>query len=150
MDYEFRRDPFGGYRARFSMGHEAIGQWLIDEVGKDEDKLDELFAIIDQLSSRTRVEYRLLGGDYSLLLTHEEAEVKANVLNIEQDEDLDDLAYYDDEQLAMCGLEDFARCSAPGAPLSATRIWADRPSEKRHRAMPHCLTNRIDYVYLRF
>ncbi|MGL5036845.1 MAG: YacL family protein, partial [Aeromonas sp.] len=25
MDYEFRRDPFGGYRARFSMGHEAIG-----------------------------------------------------------------------------------------------------------------------------
>ena len=40
MDYEFRRDPFGGYRARFSMGHEAIGQWLIDEVGKDEEKLD--------------------------------------------------------------------------------------------------------------
>jgi len=39
MDYEFRRDPFGGYRARFSMGHEAIGQWLIDEVGKDEEKL---------------------------------------------------------------------------------------------------------------
>ncbi|CAJ1913843.1 MULTISPECIES: YacL family protein [Aeromonas] len=109
MDYEFRRDPFGGYRARFSMGHEAIGQWLIDEVGKDEEKLDELFAIIDQLSSRTRTEYRLLGGDYSLLLTHEEAEVKANVLNIEQDEDLDDLAYYDDEQLAMCGLEDFAQ-----------------------------------------
>ena len=74
-----------------------------------EEKLDELFAIIDQLSSRARTEYRLLGGDYSLLLTHEEAEVKANVLNIEQDEDLDDLAYYDDEQLAMCGLEDFAQ-----------------------------------------
>jgi uncharacterized protein YacL (UPF0231 family) len=109
MDYEFRRDPFGGYRARFSMGHEAIGQWLIDEVGKDEEKLDELFSIIDQLSNRTRTEYQLHGGDYSLLLTHEEAEVKANVLNIEQDEDLDDLAYYDDEQLAMCGLEDFAQ-----------------------------------------
>ena len=109
MDYEFRRDPFGGYRARFSMGHEAIGQWLIDEVGKDEEKIDELFSIIDQLSNRTRTEYQLHGGDYSLLLTHEEAEVKANVLNIEQDEDLDDLAYYDDEQLAMCGLEDFAQ-----------------------------------------
>ena len=109
MDYEFRRDPFGGYRARFSMGHEAIGQWLIDEVGKDEEKLDELFSIIDQLSNRTRVEYRLNGGDYSLLLTHEEAEVKANALNIELGEDLDDLAYYDDEQLAMCGLEDFAQ-----------------------------------------
>lgn len=49
------------------------------------------------------------GALLSLLLTHEEAEVKANVLNIEQDEDLDDLAYYDDEQLAMCGLEDFAQ-----------------------------------------
>jgi uncharacterized protein YacL (UPF0231 family) len=109
MDYEFRRDPFGGYRARFSMGHEAIGQWLIDEVGKDEEKLDELFSIIDQLSNHTRTEYLLHGGDYSLLLTHEEAEVKANVLNIELDEDLDDLAYYDDEQLAMCGLEDFAQ-----------------------------------------
>ncbi len=109
MDYEFRRDPFGGYRARFSMGHEAIGQWLIDEVGKDEEKLDELFSIIDQLSNRTRTEYLLHGGDYSLLLTNEEAEVKANVLNIELDEDLDDLAYYDDEQLAMCGLEDFAQ-----------------------------------------
>ena len=109
MDYEFRRDPFGGYRARFSMGHEAIGQWLIDEVGKDEEKLDQLFSIIDELSSRTRVEYQLAGGDYSLLLTHEEAEVKANVLNIALGEDLDDLAYYDDEQLAMCGLEDFAQ-----------------------------------------
>lgn len=109
MDYEFRRDPFGGYRARFSMGHEAIGLWLIDEVGKDEEKLDELFAIIDRLSSRALVEYQLPGGDYSLLLTHEEAEVKANVLNIALDEDLDDLAYYDDEQLAMCGLEDFAQ-----------------------------------------
>ena len=91
------------------MGHEAIGQWLIDEVGKDEEKLDQLFSIIDELSSRTRVEYQLAGGDYSLLLTHEEAEVKANVLNIALDEDLDDLAYYDDEQLAMCGLEDFAQ-----------------------------------------
>ena len=109
MDYEFRRDPFGGYRARFSMGHEAIGQWLIDEVGKDEETLDELFSIIDQLSNRTRTEYQRHGGDYSLLLTPEEAEVKANVLNIELDEDLDDLAYYDDEQLAMCGLEDFAQ-----------------------------------------
>ena len=45
MDYEFRRDPFGGYRARFSMGHEAIGQWLIDEVGKDEEKA--LFMILN-------------------------------------------------------------------------------------------------------
>ena len=62
-----------------------------------------------RLSNRTRVEYRLNGGDYSLLLTHEEAEVKANALNIELGEDLDDLAYYDDEQLAMCGLEDFAQ-----------------------------------------
>ncbi|MGL4250290.1 MAG: YacL family protein [Aeromonas sp.] len=109
MDYEFRRDPFGGYRARFSMGHEAIGQWLIDEVGKDEEKIDLLFTIIDQLSARNRTEYRLSGGDYSLQLTHEEAEVKANVLHIDLGEDLDDLAYYDDEQLAMCGLEDFAQ-----------------------------------------
>jgi len=124
MDYEFRRDPFGGYRARFSMGHEAIGQWLIDEVGKDEEKLDELFSIIDQLSNRTRTEYQLHGGDYSLLLTPEEAEVKANVLNIELDEDLDDRA-----------------------PLSAMRIWAEYPH--LGRACP-LQPNRIDYVYLRF
>ena len=65
MDYEFRRDPFGGYRARFSMGHEAIGQWLIDEVGRTRRSSTRLFAIIDQLSGRTRTEYRLLGGDYS-------------------------------------------------------------------------------------
>lgn len=141
MDYEFRRDPFGGYRARFSMGHEAIGQWLIDEVGKDEEKLDELFAIIDQLSSRTRVEYRLLGGDYSLLLTHEEAEVKANVLNIEQDEDLDDLAYYDDEQLAMCGLEDFASARLLARLYPQRGYGLNDPSEKttsgNHAPLPN-------------
>ncbi|MGL5285759.1 hypothetical protein SAMN05880558_1198 [Aeromonas sp. RU39B] len=108
MDYEFRRDGFGGYRALFSMGHEAIGQWLIDEVGKDDDKVDELLTLIDRLSARQLEEYHLPGRDYSLTLTQEEAEVKANVLNISLDEDLDDLAYYDDEQLALCGLEDFA------------------------------------------
>lgn len=108
MDYEFRRDGFGGYRARFSMGHEAIGQWLIDEVGKDEGVLEALFAAIDRLSARQQEEVRRPGRDYSLTLTQEEAEVKANVLNISLDEDLDDLAYYDDEQLALCGLEDFA------------------------------------------
>ncbi|MGL5949368.1 MAG: YacL family protein [Aeromonas sp.] len=109
MDYEFRRDPLGGYRARFSMGHEALGQWLIDEVGQDEQILNELFSVIAALSQRARGDYHRLGGDYSLLLTHEEAEIKANVLAIEAGEDLDDLAYYDDEQIAFCGLEDFAQ-----------------------------------------
>lgn len=109
MDYEFLRDPFGGYRARFSMGHEAIGQWLIDEVGKDEQKIATLLASIEQLSLRQRTEYQLIGADYSLLLTHEEAEVKANVLHFDVEPAGEDLVYYDDEQLAMCGLEDFAK-----------------------------------------
>lgn len=29
MDYEFQRDLTGGILARFSMDHEAIGDWLL-------------------------------------------------------------------------------------------------------------------------
>ena len=65
MDYEFRRDdPFGAIApgSPWATGHRPVAD---RRAGKDEEKLDELFAIIDQLSGRTRTEYRLLGGDYS-------------------------------------------------------------------------------------
>lgn len=35
MDYEFLRDATGQVLVKFSMGHEAIGHWLNDEVKGD-------------------------------------------------------------------------------------------------------------------
>ncbi|CAJ0999327.1 hypothetical protein SODG_007227 [Sodalis praecaptivus] len=35
MDYEFLRDATGQVIVKFSMGHEAIGHWLNDEVKGD-------------------------------------------------------------------------------------------------------------------
>lgn len=36
MDYEFKKNTLdGSYHAVFSMGHEALGRWLIEEIGKD-------------------------------------------------------------------------------------------------------------------
>ncbi|KJF81203.1 hypothetical protein UA31_13815 [Photobacterium angustum] len=96
----------GTYHAIFSMGHEVLGRWIIEEIGKDTEKLD---LIMDQLSAmkNSSQEWRLVGEELTLLLQDNEALVQANCLFSEEEEDFEeDFHFYDEESLSVCGFED--------------------------------------------
>ncbi|EDK27013.1 hypothetical protein VSWAT3_20145, partial [Vibrionales bacterium SWAT-3] len=38
----------GEYYVKCSMGHEIVGRWLQEEIGKDKQKLDHVMALIEQ------------------------------------------------------------------------------------------------------
>jgi uncharacterized protein YacL (UPF0231 family) len=109
MEFQFKTDYLNdSYRAEFSMGHEAIGHWLVSELGCDvaeiKELLDKLAIIKGQENSETLIE----GRDFSLFLTPQDIIVKANVLHLEADiPEGEDLSHYDDESFAECGIEDF-------------------------------------------
>ncbi|WP_432470853.1 YacL family protein [Amphritea sp. HPY] len=109
MDYEFTRDLCGDYCAEFSMGHEALGYWLSNELGCRQSVIAEIFSAIEQLQNRQCWEYTLEGAEYNLLLTRDDATIRAHGLDSDfsDDEPEEELDYYDQESTASCGLEDF-------------------------------------------
>ncbi|MDX1265882.1 MAG: YacL family protein [Oceanisphaera sp.] len=107
MEFEFFRDLNGHHRARFTMGHEVMGQWLTDEISIAE--ATALLATIKNLEAGEAQEFKKTYPECTLLLTREEAELSAHALAFDTDEMEDGLAYYDDELYAGCGLDDLAR-----------------------------------------
>ena len=107
MEYQFRRDLFGRADATFSMGHEAMGSWLLEETGTRLSKISELLSIIASLKDRQRWEYIHEGEQFNLTLTRDSAEVRAALLDTDMMPDDSDLDYYDDESACHCGLDDF-------------------------------------------
>jgi len=107
MDYELRRDIYGRFKAEFSMGHEALGLWLSDELATDQKQLALLLDKIDALEKQQCWEYRLPGREFSLTMTREGVEVRAALLDDLADEAPDELNHYDEESQASCGLVDF-------------------------------------------
>lgn len=109
MDHEFVRDIEGRFIARLSMGHEAFGSWLTDELGTDVEKCNELLSVIKQIPALDDG-YELSGEVFRLYLDQEAATVSALELQFEtsseQSQELG-LSYYDDELFAACGLDDF-------------------------------------------
>ncbi len=111
MDYEFVRDLTGQCLARLSMGHEAFGSWLTDEVGEHPEVCDDILAKIASVqNSEETVEWK--GHTFQLYLDNEAATVSALELQFETAEHNEDeveagMSYYDDELFAACGLEDF-------------------------------------------
>lgn len=108
MDYEFKKNTLeGSYHAVFSMGHEAMGRWLVEEVGKDFAKMDTIVTQIGALKNSTQ-EWRLVGEELTLCLQDNEALVQANYLFSEDDTELEeDMSFYDEECMSLCGFEDF-------------------------------------------
>lgn len=108
MDYEFKKNTLdGSYHAVFSMGHEALGRWLIEEVGRDLNTIEQVLDQIGALKSSSR-EWRLVGEELTLSLQDNEALVQANYLFSEDETELDDdMHFYDEECMALCGFEDF-------------------------------------------
>lgn len=114
MDYEFTLDEYDRPIAEFSMGFEALGRWLTEELGSEQHNIDDLLDIIIQLEQKRINSRQLFGEDSKLLIDQEQVEVMALALEIGDDEDSDDkpalpenTRLYDDESYANCGLQDF-------------------------------------------
>ncbi|KGQ70216.1 hypothetical protein A1D23_06325 [Chelonobacter oris] len=112
MDFQFRYDHLGRTVAACSMEHEAIANWINSEIYADQQKLAEVFMLVDAVkrSANPQQEQRLIGHEFSLSLNAEEVMVQANSLAFDSNDELEDgFSYYDQESLAFCGLEDFER-----------------------------------------
>ncbi|AUX73614.1 protein YacL [Erwinia pyrifoliae] len=106
MEYEFLSDITGAVKVRMSMGHEAVGHWFNDEVSGNPEILAEVEAAIAQVKGSER-QWQRVGREYTLLLDEEEVMIRANQLGFEGDEMEEGMAYYDEESLSFCGVEDF-------------------------------------------
>lgn len=109
MDYDFTFDEYDKPVAEFSMGHEAIGTWFTDELGKNQQRIEEIIDILDQLVNRRIQQRQIEGNEYRLRMNQEDVEVAALSLGLDvDDEELPtDTHLYDAEFHAECGLEDF-------------------------------------------
>ncbi|RJG38284.1 YacL family protein [Motilimonas pumila] len=109
MEFEFKRDMFGDtVKAQFSMGHEAVGAWLEQECVNQPERVTRLLKQIKLLQANELEQLELLGAEYSLFLNQEEAKVIANHLLHQVEDELEpDFHLYQDESMAMSGLEDF-------------------------------------------
>ena len=113
MEFEFRRDVSGELQARFSMGSEAFGRWLQDEVGHNSAVLIDIFRAIEELRSEERKTYQRSGSEYTIKLTLDEVEVFDTRVDFDAQELMDETAaadaldFYDEESHACCGLDDF-------------------------------------------
>lgn len=111
MDYEFRRDLYGRYLANLSMGHEAFGVWLTEEIGTDSNLIHVLLDKVEQLQNGRCSEHRLSGKTFTLSMNLDAIEIRANLLDDIVDElpeePPEDLNFYDQESQASCGVDDF-------------------------------------------
>ncbi|RXJ72463.1 hypothetical protein CS022_15470 [Veronia nyctiphanis] len=116
MDYEFRRNTLdGSFHAELSMGHEALGRWLVDEVSTNLEEISEVLSASQHISV-SGGEWQRAGKELHLTLSREEALVQTNAvverelsseISNDSHEQGDDLRDYDEESVSLCGLEDF-------------------------------------------
>lgn len=111
MDYTFKRDLYGQYLAEFSMGHEAFGHWLTEELGSNQTKIGELLIKLEQLSQRSAHEHSVPGREFTLEMDQSGIEVRAALFDDANNEIStaapEELNHYDQESHACCGLDDF-------------------------------------------
>ncbi|WP_283129993.1 YacL family protein [Enterovibrio norvegicus] len=108
MDYEFRRNTLDdSFHAELSMGHEALGRWLVDELGTDHAEIDNVLRNLQDVMQQGG-EWNRPGKVFHLQLTQEEALVQANALLEGRDEEMpeQDFHAYEEESVSLCGPED--------------------------------------------
>ncbi|MEZ8027332.1 hypothetical protein A1OW_03540 [Enterovibrio norvegicus] len=108
MDYEFRRNTLDdSFHAELSMGHEALGRWLVDELGTDHAEIDNVLRNLQDVMQQGG-EWNRPGKVFHLQLTQEEALVQANALLEGTDEEMpeQDFHAYEEESVSLCGPED--------------------------------------------
>ncbi|TKB50938.1 YacL family protein [Ferrimonas aestuarii] len=105
MEYEFKSDLTGGRLAQLSMGHEAFGRLLTEELAEAQ-AVSELLVQVQALQTSIETRQWQL-GEWVLTVEKGEVELQANALASEQEYELDpDVELYDEESLSSCGLED--------------------------------------------
>ena len=110
MDYEFTKQVDGRLRVKLAMGHEAFGHWLNDAIATNLALLADVLRDVERVQQGEVEMLTLHSAGYTLQLGDGEAEISANVVQFEFGDELEpDMAYYDDEQMSGCGLEDFQR-----------------------------------------
>jgi len=110
MDYEFTKQADGRLRVKLAMGHEAFGHWLNDAIAMNLTLLADVLRDVERVQQGEVEMLTLHSAGYTLQLGDGEAEISANVVQFEFGDELEpDMAYYDDEQMSGCGLEDFQR-----------------------------------------
>ena len=110
MEFEFIRNTLmGEYYVKCSMGHEIVGRWLQDEIGKDWQKIEQVEQLIEQALTNPQSEHFLEGTEISLSIQGDEVIVQENVLTHGEELDADsEFDFYDCESTASCGIEDFS------------------------------------------
>lgn len=109
MEFEFIRNTLmGEYYVKSSMGHEIVGRWLQEEIGKDWNKIAHVEQLTDLARSAPHQEHSLEGTEISVMIHGDEVTVLENVLAHDNVMDVDsEFEFYDSESTASCGLEDF-------------------------------------------
>ena len=108
MDYEFQNNYLGRPMAKFSMGHEAFGQWFTEDLSNDVILVDKILSSISEIENKAIVKKIFLGKTFELTVELEQAAVRAVSLDYDSDQELgDDLELFDQEQMSDCGLTDF-------------------------------------------
>ena len=75
MDYEIHRDIYNRPQAELSMGHEAHGLWLSEEVGTDQGLNGLLLEKIEALQNQTCWAHHLRGREVMLNMHPDAGEV---------------------------------------------------------------------------
>lgn len=109
MEFEFIRNTLmGEYYVKCSMGHEIVGRWLQEEIGKDPMKITQVEKLIEQSFSAPSQEHNLTGTEISLMIQGDEVLVQENALAHDHDVEMEsELDFYNAESTASCGIEDF-------------------------------------------
>ncbi|EGQ8484584.1 YacL family protein [Vibrio parahaemolyticus] len=109
MEFEFIRNTLmGEYYVKCSMGHEIVGRWLQEEIGKDPAKIAQVEALIDKAFFLPSQEHTLTGTEISLMIQGDEVLVQENALSHDYDVEMEsEFDFYDAESTASCGIEDF-------------------------------------------
>ncbi|MDN3609082.1 YacL family protein [Vibrio ostreicida] len=108
MEFEFIRNTLmGEYYIKSSMGHEIVGRWLQEEIGKDRQKIAQVDALLESAQRSPSEEHTLVGREISVAILENEVVVQENILThgqaIPEESEFD---FYDSESTACCGLKD--------------------------------------------
>ena len=112
MEYQFYQGARGPV-AELSMEQAAIGRWLTEEIGADTGRISGILNNISQIKDGIFEALDINGREFILSLNRDEVDIKANSVSQQYDDDSaaqmneEGLNFYDSEEVAGCGLEDF-------------------------------------------
>lgn len=116
MEYEFIHDAITGEaRVIFSLEHEVMGPWLEVELGRNKEKLANLFSALDKVEKGESQEILITGNEYSITLSRDDIEIQTNASFNNNDNEIEPLATMltdehinlDQNEIAGCGIDDF-------------------------------------------